>query len=233
MADAAARILVVEDDRDAGEMLRLILSAEGFAVAVALDGEAALAQMARQPPDLILLDVMLPRMDGMELCRRVRLLSTAPVIMVTARTGVPDKVEGLTAGADDYVEKPYDPEELLARIRAQLRRARGWTALHQARAPLVVGDLSLDPGRHEARVSGREVALTRLEFDLLYCLAQHAGRVLTRQDLIDRVWGAGERIDPRGIDAHIRHLRSKIEEDAHIPRRIQTIHGVGYKLVPV
>lgn len=225
------RILVVEDDPDAGEMLRLILNAEGFSVALARDGEAALAELARRPPDLILLDLMLPRMDGVELCRRMRRWTTAPVIMVTARTGVPEKVQGLTAGADDYVEKPYDPQELLARVRAQLRRAREWTGAPGARAKLTVGDLQIDPSSYEVQVGGRSIAVTRLEFDLLHCLARHCGKALTRQELIEQVWGTGERIDPRGIDAHIRHLRAKIEEDPGLPRRIQTVHGVGYKLV--
>jgi DNA-binding response OmpR family regulator len=228
---AGERVLIVEDDPDARQLLGMILNAEGFSVALASDGEAALAEIARQPPDLILLDLMLPRMDGWELCERLRRLTTAPVIMVTARASVPDKVRGLGAGADDYVEKPYDPEELLARVRAHLRRSRQWSESPAPRGPLSLGTLHLDPAGYEVQLSGRPVGVTRLEFDLLYCLARHAGRALSRQELIDRVWGAGERIDPRGIDAHIRHLRAKIEDDPGAPRRIQTVHGVGYKLV--
>jgi DNA-binding response OmpR family regulator len=208
-----------------------VLHAGGFCVAVAADGEAALAQVDREPPDLILLDLMLPRMDGWEVCERLRQLTTAPIIMVTARTAVPDKVRGFGAGADDYVEKPYDPEELVARVRAHLRRSRQWSETPISRGRLSVGDLHLDPGSYEVRLSDQAIGVTRLEFDLLYCLARHAGRALSRQELIDRVWGAGERIDPRGIDAHIRHLRAKIEADPGAPRRIQTVHGVGYKLV--
>jgi two-component system response regulator RegX3 len=228
---AGERILVVEDDPDARQLLQMILHAEEFCVTVAPDGEAALAEIARQPPDLILLDLMLPQMDGWEVCERLRRLTTAPVIMVTARTGVPDKVRGLGAGADDYVEKPYDPQELLARVRAQLRRACLWhRSPPLARGALSVGALHLDPDAYEVRLDGQPIGVTRLEFDLLYCLARNMGRALSRQELIDRVWGEGERIDPRGIDAHIRHLRAKIEDDPGAPRRIQTVHGVGYKL---
>jgi two-component system response regulator RegX3 len=228
---AGERILIVEDDPDARQLLGMILNAEGFCVAAAPDGEAALGEIARQPPDLILLDLMLPRMDGWEVCERLRRLTTAPVIMVTARTSVPDKVRGLAVGADDYVEKPYDPQELLARVRAHLRRARDWSRSSPApRPPLAVGTLQLDPASYEVRLDARPVVVTRLEFELLYCLAHHAGRALSRRELIDRVWGADEQIDPRGIDAHIRHLRAKIEDDPGAPRRIQTVHGVGYKL---
>lgn len=229
---AGERILVVEDDPDARQLLAMVLNAEGFAVATARDGEAALAEIAREAPALILLDVMLPRMDGWEVCERLRRLTTAPVIMVTARTGVPDKVRGLGAGADDYVEKPYDPEELLARVRAHLRRASQWS--HSKTGPrekVVAGALRLDPGSYEVRLEEQPIGVTRLEFDLLYCLARHAGSTVSRQELIDQVWGEGERIDPRGIDAHVRHLRAKIEEDPGAPRRILTVHGVGYKLI--
>jgi two-component system, OmpR family, alkaline phosphatase synthesis response regulator PhoP len=230
------RILVVEDDPDTAELLRIIIGAEGFAVTVVPEGETALAELARHPPDLILLDLMLPRMDGLEVCRRARLATTAPIIMLTARTSTADKVRGLTLGADDYVEKPFEPGELLARIRAQLRRQREWSGTgapgaSSARGPVQVGALRMEPASYELFLGERPVSVTRLEFDLLYCLAQSAGKVLSRRELIDRVWGEDEVIDPRGIDAHIRHLREKIEDDPQEPRRIRTVHGVGYKLV--
>jgi DNA-binding response OmpR family regulator len=234
----AERILVVEDDPDTAEMLRIIIGAEGFAVIVARDGEVALAELARHPPDLILLDLMLPRVDGVEVCRRARQATTVPIIMLTARTSTADKVRGLTVGADDYVEKPFEPGELLARIRAQLRRHREWSGARAAaasggaRGPLQVGALRMEPASYELFLGERLIAVTRLEFDLLYCLACSAGRVLSRRELIDRVWGVDEMIDPRGIDAHVRHLREKIEDDPQSPRRIRTVHGVGYKLVP-
>jgi DNA-binding response OmpR family regulator len=229
------QILVVEDDPDTAELLRIIIGAEGFAVTVVRDGEAALAEVARQPPDLILLDLMLPRVDGLEVCRRARQATTVPIIMLTARTSTADKVRGLTLGADDYVEKPFEPGELLARIRAQLRRHREWSGSGTpgaggARGPVQVGALRLEPASYEVFLGERLVAVTRLEFDLLYCLAHSAGKVLSRRELIDRVWGEHEMIDPRGIDAHIRHLREKIEDDPQSPRRIRTVHGVGYKI---
>jgi DNA-binding response OmpR family regulator len=232
------RILVVEDDPDTAELLRIVIGAEGFAVTVVRDGEAALAEVVRRPPDLILLDLMLPRVDGLEVCRRARQATTVPIIMLTARTSTADKVRGLTLGADDYVEKPFEPGELLARIRAQLRRYREWSGSGDSggrggvRAPLQVGALRLEPASYEVFLRERLVAVTRLEFDLLYCLAHSAGKVLSRRELIDRVWGEQEMIDPRGIDAHIRHLREKIEDDPQSPRRIRTVHGVGYKLAP-
>jgi DNA-binding response OmpR family regulator len=229
---AAERILVVEDDPDTGELLQMIIRAEGFYVALARDGEAALASLAAHPPDLILLDLMLPQMDGFEVCRRLRLATRVPVIMVTARTSTADKVQGLNLGADDYVDKPFEPEELLARIRAQLRRARDWSERTGTRGPLHLGALRLEPASYAVFLNEQSVTLTRLEFDLLYCLAQHAGRALSRRELLERVWGMDDQIDPRGIDAHIRHLRAKVEDDPQAPRRIQTVHGVGYRFAP-
>ena len=226
------RILVVEDDPDTAQLLTVVLTSEGYEVLPANNGSLALELLRKMGPDLVLLDWMLPGMDGPEVLQRSREISSVPIIMLTAKTAPQDKVTGLDLGADDYLAKPFEPDELLARIRAQLRRAHMTGDGLQRDKPLQVGELRLEPSSHEAYLHGQPVQLTRLEFNLLYCLAQRVGKVLTREDILRLVWGENEAIDLRGIDAHIRRLRAKIEDDANNPKRIQTVHGVGYKMLP-
>jgi len=227
---SAQRVLIVEDDPDTQQMLTVIMRSEGYDVLAAGTGPLGLELLRKMGPDLVILDWMLPGMDGLEVLRRAREISTVPIIMLTAKTAAVDKVAGLDMGADDYLAKPFEPEELLARIRAQLRRASMIGDGLQRDKPIQVGDLRLEPASHEVYIRGDQVGLTRLEFNLLYCLAQRAGKVLTREDILKLVWGENEAIDLRGIDAHIRRLRAKIEDDPDEPKRIQTVHGVGYKM---
>jgi DNA-binding response OmpR family regulator len=227
---AEGRILVVEDNPDITDMLKVMLGAEGYEVLTAADGAQALATIRQEPLDLVILDLMLPIMDGLEVCKRTREICQVPIIILTAKTGEVDKIVGLNSGADDYVEKPFSPGELIARVRAQLRRSRVSGGVPGG-PKVTVGELMLDPAAFEVRLHGRPLSVTRLEFDLLYTLAQRPGRVLTREQLLDIVWGEKEFIQPRGIDVHIRRLRLKIEDDPRHPRRLQTVHSVGYKLV--
>jgi DNA-binding response OmpR family regulator len=228
---AEGRILVVEDNPDITDMLKVMLGAEGYEVLSAADGAQALATIKQEHLDLVILDLMLPIMDGLEVCRRTRELSQVPIIILTAKTGEVDKIVGLNTGADDYVEKPFSPGELIARVRAQLRRSRFSNQGAGEGPKITIGNLVLDPSAYEVILHGKTVGCTRLEFELLYVLAQRPGRVLTREQLLDMVWGEKDFIQPRGIDVHIRRLRLKIEDDARHPRRLQTVHSVGYKLV--
>ena len=230
---SAQRVLIVEDDPDTQQMLTVILRSEGYDVLAAGSGPLGLELLRKMGPDLVILDWMLPGMDGLEVLKRAREISTVPIIMLTAKTASSDRIAGLDTGADDYLAKPFEPEELLARIRAQLRRAQMIGDGLQRDKPIQVGDLRLEPASHEVFIHGNQVGLTRLEFNLLYCLAQRAGKVLTREDILKLVWGENEAIDLRGIDAHIRRLRAKIEDDPDEPKRIQTVHGVGYKMATV
>jgi two-component system response regulator MtrA len=227
---AGQRILIVEDDPDTQQMLGMILSSEGYEVLPASNGTLALELLRKMGPDLMVLDWMLPGMDGLEVCKRAREISSVPIIMLTAKTASQDRVAGLDTGADDYLAKPFEPEELLARIRAQMRRAQMAGDGLQRDKPLQIGELRLEPASHEAFRRGEPVQLTRLEFNLLYTMAQRAGKVLTREEILKLVWGENEAIDLRGIDAHIRRLRSKVEDDPNNPKRIQTVHGIGYKM---
>jgi two-component system response regulator MtrA len=223
-------MLVIEDDPDTQQMLTMILRSEGYDVLTAGNGPLGLELLRKMGPDLVVLDWMLPGMDGLEVCRRAREISGVPIIMLTAKSATEDRIAGLDVGADDYLAKPFEPEELLARIRAQLRRATMAGDGLQRDKPIQVGDLRLEPASHEVWLRGQQVGLTRLEFNLLYCMAQRAGKVLTREDILRLVWGENEAIDLRGIDAHIRRLRAKVEDDPDQPRRIQTVQGVGYKM---
>jgi DNA-binding response OmpR family regulator len=226
----AARILVVEDDERIRASLRLALEEEGHAVEEADSGENALRMLADGlAAEVVVLDVMLPGMDGFEVCRSLRRTSDVPVIMVTARTDSHDVVAGLEAGADDYVTKPFVPKELSARVRALLRRARRPETEPDA---LVFGDLEVVPQAGVVRRSGQELSLTRTEFRVLCELAANPGRVLSREALLERVWGYDWFGDGRLVDVHIRRLRSKIEEQPHEPKLIVTVRGLGYKLVP-
>jgi two-component system response regulator RegX3 len=222
-------VLVVEDEDSFVEALTIGLKREGFRVQVARDGAEALDVFDAVQPDLVLLDVMLPRISGVDVCRELRRRSQVPIIMVTAKGGEIDTVVGLEVGADDYVTKPYRLRELVARMRAVLRRR----APHGAAAPpgeaLTVGDVSLDPERHEVVVRGDVVQLPLKEFELLELLLANAGRVLPRDTLIDRVWGTDYVGDTKTLDVHVKRLRAKVEEDPSTPTRIVTIRGLGYK----
>ena len=226
-------VLVVEDEASFVEALQIGLSREGFRVEVAGDGVEALERFAQVKPDIVLLDVMLPRVSGLDVCRQIRAQSSVPIIMVTAKSGEIDTVVGLEVGADDYVTKPYRIRELVARIRALLRRANGDTTgeveRSAATSTLRVGDVTLDPEAHRLTVRGQEVTVPLKEFEVLHLLLANAGRVLTREVLIDRVWGSDYVGDTKTLDVHIKRLRSKIEIDPSAPTRIVTIRGLGYK----
>jgi two-component system response regulator RegX3 len=224
--------LVVEDEESFVEALQIGLSREGFRVEVAGDGVEALERFNQVKPDLVLLDVMLPRVSGLDVCRQIRAQSSVPIIMVTAKSGEIDTVVGLEVGADDYVTKPYRIRELVARIRALLRRASGDSTgeVERSASPTIrVGDVTLDPDAHRLTVRGQEVMVPLKEFEVLHLLLANAGRVLTREVLIDRVWGSDYVGDTKTLDVHIKRLRSKIEVDPSMPTRIVTIRGLGYK----
>jgi two-component system response regulator RegX3 len=222
--------LVVEDEESWSEALAYMLRKEGFEVAVAATGPQALSEFDRTGGDLVLLDLMLPQMSGLEVCRQLRSRSDVPIIMVSARDSEIDKVVGLEIGADDYVTKPYSLRELLARIRAVLRRRGGDAAAEPS--ILTAGPVCMDIDRHVVTVDGAEILLTLKEFQLLELLLRNAGRVLTRAQLIDRVWGPRYVGDTKTIDVHIKRLRSKIEADLSTPRYLRTLRGVGYKFQP-
>lgn len=224
-----ARILVVEDESAFVEAVRFHLQREGYDVRVAPDGQTALAAVRRSQPNLILLDLMLPGIDGLEVCRRVRQETTVPIIMLTAKTSTTDKVVGLELGADDYITKPIQLRELTARIKAALRRAH-MPPPSEAPALINLGDLRIDAARHSVFVGEKEAPLRAKEFDLLTFLAQHAGQVLSRDQIMRRVWGVQDPDDSRTVDVHIRWLREKIEEDPGRPKYLQTVRNVGYRL---
>jgi len=228
MGELGAMILVVEDEESFVEALTVGLKREGFRVQVARDGADALVLFDATKPDLVLLDVMLPRVSGIDVCREIRRRSKVPIIMVSAKTAEIDTVVGLEVGADDYVPKPYRLRELVARMRAALRRAPSADVPVSA-GVLEVGDVVLDPERHEVFVRGEKVNLPLKEFELLEILLDNAGRVLTRDLLIDRVWGADYVGDTKTLDVHVKRLRAKVEESSTAPQRIVTIRGLGYK----
>jgi two-component system, OmpR family, response regulator RegX3 len=225
-----ATIFVVEDEASFVEALSIGLRREGFEVVVAVDGAEALDRFDAINPDLVLLDVMLPKVSGVEVCRQLRKKTQIPIIMVTAKSAEIDTVVGLEVGADDYVTKPYRLRELVARIRAVLRRADGARPVPLLTPGMLeVGDVRLDPEEHRASVNGGELALPLKEFELLHLLLANAGRVLPRETLIDRVWGSDYVGDTKTLDVHVKRLRSKIEPDPANPTRIITIRGLGYK----
>jgi two-component system, OmpR family, response regulator RegX3 len=228
---AEATVLVVEDEESFVDALSVGLRREGFLVHVARDGAAALDVFDAVRPDLVLLDVMLPKLSGVDVCRQLRRRSQVPIIMVTAKAGEIDTVVGLEVGADDYVTKPYRLRELVARMRAVLRRRGPAGEPAGAAGPdaVEVGDVRIDPERHEVVVRGEPVALPLKEFELLHVLLRNAGRVLTRETLIDRVWGSDYVGDTKTLDVHVKRLRSKVEDDPSAPTRIVTIRGLGYK----
>lgn len=228
-------ILVVEDEPSFAEALRIGLQKEGFRISVADDGVEALKLWRSDDPDLILLDLMLPKMSGIDVCREIRTTSKVPIIMVTAKTSELDAVVGLEVGADDYVTKPYRLRELVARIRAVLRRVDESVEV-PVRVPVgreQAGDVLVDPLSHEVRVRGELVHLPLKEFEVLMLLVDNAGRVLPREVIIDRAWGSDYHGDTKTLDVHIKRLRAKIEDDPSNPRRIVTIRGLGYKYQPV
>jgi two-component system response regulator RegX3 len=229
VAETLPTVLVVEDEESFVEALVIGLKREGFLVKVARDGEEAIATFDRVQPDLVLLDVMLPRMSGIDVCRVIRSRSRVPIIMVTARGAEIDTVVGLEVGADDYVSKPYRLRELVARMRAVLRRAPRHDDLDANLDAIEVGDVRLDPERHEVFVRGLRIALPLKEFELLELLLSNAGRVLTRETLIDRIWGPHYVGDTKTLDVHVKRLRSKVEDEPSHPTRIVTIRGLGYK----
>ncbi len=223
-------ILVVDDEPSIGEVVGLYLRRAGYQVTVAHDGKAALEELSRHPPDLVVLDLMLPKVDGFEITRRLRAQGETPIIMLTARREEADRIAGLEMGADDYVIKPFSPQELVSRVKAVMRRTR--LAPASVEQPLMFDDLSIDPKTRAVQVAGVEKTLTAKEFDLLYALARHPKQVFNRDQLLDLVWGMTEYVDPSTVTVHMRRLREKVEPDPSNPRHVQTVWGVGYKFEP-
>lgn len=221
------RILAVDDDDAIRTSLRMALEEEGWSVLEADAGESALVMFGKGDPDVVLIDIGLPQMDGFALCREIRRSSDVPIVMVTARVETGDIVEGLEAGADDYMTKPFAPKELAARIRALLRRAQ---ASEASTGPLTVGDIEIVADEGVVRKAGREIHLTRTEFKLLCELAANPGKVLSREQLLESVWGYDYFGDGRLVDVHVRRLRTKVESDAAQPQYVVTVRGMGYKL---
>jgi DNA-binding response OmpR family regulator len=228
MADAVARVLLVDDEQAIQTLLQYPLRRDGYEVVAAMDGREALDLFAAQRFDLVVLDVMLPRIDGIEVCRRLRSRSQVPIIMLTARDDEGDKVLGLEIGADDYITKPFSVREFRSRIRALLRRSE-FARAGDAQEPISVADLDIDFERRTVTVRGGEVELTYVEFEILSTLARAAGKVLSRPDLLAALWGDATYRDPRTVDVHIRHLREKIESDPASPEYLLTVRGAGYR----
>ncbi|HEY3344713.1 MAG TPA: response regulator transcription factor [Anaerolineaceae bacterium] len=225
------QILVVEDEPSVGEVVSLYLRRAGFAVSVVRDGRSALESLARQLPALVILDLMLPGADGWEITRRLREGSDVPIIILTARRDEADRIAGLEMGADDYVVKPFSPQELVSRVRAVLRRANPGHA-DPAEKPIHLNDLTIDPQTRLVTMRGEEKALTAKEFELLWLLARHPRQVFTRDQLLERIWGQADYIDPGTVTVHIRRLREKIEADSSSPMHLVTVWGVGYRYEP-
>ena len=222
----STRILVVDDDTALSEMIGIMLTAEGYEPSYCADGAATIDVFHQSEPDLVLLDLMLPGLDGVEICRHIREESDVPVIMLTARTDTQDVVAGLEAGADDYVTKPFKSKELLARVRTRLRRTSDGGNAEHVRA----GDLDIDVAGHQVRRGEVEIGLTPLEFDLLVTLARTPWKVFTREELLEQVWGYQHGADTRLVNVHVQRLRSKVEPDPERPRIVVTVRGVGYRI---
>jgi DNA-binding response OmpR family regulator len=234
-------ILIVDDEAPIREVVTLYLQRAGFTVRQAADGRAALRELTAALPDLIILDVMLPEVDGLEITRRLRREGATPIILLTARREEADRIEGLELGADDYVVKPFSPQELVSRVRAVLRRVQGAERLgdgrgsgqgERARPALAFGPLVIDAAARTVKFHGREAALTAKEFDLLWLLATHPDRVFNREQLLAEVWGETDYIDASTVTVHVRRLREKLEANPSAPRYIQTVWGVGYRFSP-
>jgi len=224
------KILIVEDEIDLIKLLKYNLEKEGFAVASATDGSVALSEVRRQTPDLVILDLMLPGLSGLEICRQLRRndsLASIPVLIISAKAEESDRVVGLEIGADDYLTKPFSKRELVARVRALLRRNSSGQPFQKAK--IARGDVIIDPVAYEVSVGGQRVELSALEFRLLYYLASHAGMVFSRDQLLDQVWGTDRTVTPRSVDVYIRRVREKIELMPEHPSYVQTVHGVGYR----
>jgi two-component system phosphate regulon response regulator PhoB len=222
------RILIIEDDRDIVELVRYNLTNEGFQVSAAYDGGTGLTTVKKTPPDLLLLDLMLPKLSGLDICREIRKdesLARLPVLMLTARGEEADRVVGLEIGADDYVVKPFSPRELIARVKALLRRAEPPS---ESPRTIEVGRLAIDPASYRVSQSGKAVPLSTLEFRLLYYLASRPNRVFSRDQLLDAVWGTDRFVTPRSVDVYVRRLREKIEMDPENPSHLKTVRGAGY-----
>jgi two-component system, OmpR family, alkaline phosphatase synthesis response regulator PhoP len=222
------RILVVEDDKDIVELVRYNLEKEGFQVVASADGTTGLAQIRKAPPDLLILDLMLPKLSGLEICKEIRKdvsLNRLPVLILTAKGEEADRVVGLELGADDYVTKPFSPRELVARVKALLRRSEPISA---GEKPIEIGQLRIDPAAYRVTRDGRAVTMSTLEFRLLYFLAARPNRVFTRDQLLDGVWGTDRFVTPRSVDVYVRRLREKIELDPQHPAYMKTIRGAGY-----
>ena len=224
---AWGRVLVVDDDAALSEMLGIVLRGEGFEPVFCADGAQAVQAFRDSRPDIVLLDLMLPGMDGIDICRAIRQDSGVPIVMLTARGDTVDVVVGLEAGADDYIVKPFKPKELVARIRARVRRHEDSSTAH-----LAIGDLIIDVNAHTVTRAGLPLALTPLEFDLLVCLAKKPGQVFTREVLLQEVWGYRHAADTRLVNVHVQRLRAKIEDDPDQPEVVLTVRGVGYKAGP-
>lgn len=223
------KVLVVDDEPQILDVVSKYLSREGFQISIARDGEAALTTFNSNKPDLVVLDLMLPKVDGLEVFRRMRNLSAVPVIMLTAKGEETDRIVGLELGADDYITKPFSPRELVARVKAVLRRATTGTMLETGERALVRGELRIDPRERSVSVGEKPVELTSKEFDLLWFLASHPGQVFTRSQLLDHVWGYEFYGDSSTVTVHVRRLREKIETDPAAPHYLSTVWGVGYK----
>ena len=231
MADGGERILIVEDEESLADSVRYNLEREGYVVTVAVDGRRALERFRAEPPALVILDLMLPEVSGLDLCRAIRAESDVPIIMVTAKDSEADKVTGLELGADDYVTKPFSVRELVSRVRALLRRTRMQVAGETREDVIGGGPVEMDIVRHEVRVGGESVSLPPKEFELLEMFLRRRGRLLTRDFLIEEVWGADYFGDTKTLDVHVKRLRKKIEEDPHHPVHLLTVRGLGYKFV--
>jgi two-component system response regulator RegX3 len=230
MSKAAARILLVEDEASLAETVRYALERDGFSVDVARDGRVALDRFHESEPDLVILDLMLPAVSGLDVCRRIRESSTVPIIMVTAKDSEADKVAGLELGADDYVTKPFSVRELVSRVRAHLRRSQ-MTAPVTNGSLLTGGPIRMDVDRHEVTIDGSTVAFPPKEFELLETFLRSPGRLLTRELLIQRIWGDDYVGDTKTLDVHVKRVRQKIEDDPHDPKWLLTVRGLGYKFI--
>jgi len=227
--EASARILLVDDEQSVQTLLAYPLRKDGYEVISAHDGREALDRFAQQRFDLVVLDIMLPKVDGIEVCRRLRSRSQVPIIMLTAKDDEIDKVLGLEMGADDYITKPFSVREFRSRVRAALRRSEMLRARGGGEDPIIAGELEIDFDRRAVSARGAAVRLTYVEFEILAALASAPGRVLTREQLLEQVWGDSSYRDPRTIDVHIRHLREKVERDPRQPEYLLTVRGVGYR----
>jgi DNA-binding response OmpR family regulator len=225
----SATILLVDDEESVQKLLTYPLERDGYRVVQARDGDEALARFEVEDVDLVVLDVMLPKLDGLEVCKRLRAVSTVPIVMLTARDDEFDKVVGLELGADDYITKPFSIREFRSRIRALLRRAAATPSGAPEDEVIHVDGLSIDPARRSVDVDGKAVQLTYVEFELLRALARRPGRVFSRQALLEALWGGSDYREPRTIDVHVRHLREKLEHDPREPQYILTVRGVGYR----